>query len=239
MNADVFVLVGLLVACACLVPTGLTFDAPLHRYTLDGVVVPSVTGILKAAGLIDFSGIPLSILEAARIRGTTVHQALHFLNEGDLDLEQFRIDFPDYVGYVEAWQSFCAQRHFRAVLSEHRIASRRHQVAGTLDCLGELDGVGVLLDFATGSPAAACKSLQTAGYELLAREWAADDPALAAFFAEHAFIKRYAVALRKDGTFSLEAYTAVSDAREFLALNTAFQIVAKYRGQRVSFAEVA
>lgn len=217
----------------------LTFEAATHRYTLDDVVVPSVTGILQASGLIDFSGIPDPILEAARVRGTTVHQAIHFYNEGDLDLEQFRIDFPGYVGYLEGWQSFCAQRNFLPLLNEHRVASRRHQVAGTLDCLGLLDGQAVLLDFATGNPADVCKWLQTAAYELLAREWASDDPALATFFATHAFLKRYAVALRADGSFSIEAYTSPGDAREFLALVTAWQIVAKYRGDRAPFAEVA
>lgn len=203
----------------------LTFDAATHRYTLDGVVVPSVTGILKASGLIDFN----RFTETARIRGTVVHQAVELDNEGDLDDEAFALDFPDYVGYLEAWRSFCRQREFRPILIEHRIASRRYQVAGTLDALGELDGVGVLIDYATGDPKDVCKWLQTAAYEVLAREWASEDPQLAAFFAAHVFIKRYAVALRKDGTFQLEPYLSPSDAREFLALVTAQQIVAKYR----------
>jgi hypothetical protein len=231
-------MISLLVCCVCLAP-GLTFDSIPHRYTLDGVPVPSVTGILKAMGLIDFSGIPESILEAARVRGTIVHQALHYLNEGDLDFEQFRIDFPNYVGYVEGWLSFVAQRNFLPILNEHRVASRRYQVAGTLDCLGLLDGQAVLLDFATGRPTDVCKWLQTAAYEVLAREWASDDPALASFFAAHAFVKRYAVALHRDGTFTLEAYPAPGDAREFLALVTAHQIVTKYRGDRVALVEFA
>jgi len=217
----------------------LTFDAPIHRYTLDDQVVPSVTGILKASGLIDFSGIPEGILAAARYRGTIVHEAIALQNQGDLDERQFRVDFPEFVGYVDGWTNFCAHREFRPILNEHRVASRRYQVAGTLDCLGELDGIGTLLDFATGDPNDVCKWLQTAAYEVLAREWASEDPILAAFFAAHPFIKRYAVALRKDGTFRLEPYASPSDAREFLALVTAQQIVAKYRGNRASLAEVA
>src|SRR6185436_17565531 len=130
----------------------LTFDDATHTYTLDGVIVPSVTGILKASGLIDFTGIPESILEAARVRGTTVHQAIAFYNDGDLDLELFEHDFPDYVGYLEGWLSFCRQRNFTPILNECRIASRRHQIARTIDCLGELDGEAVLIDYATGRP---------------------------------------------------------------------------------------
>ena len=100
----------------------LIFDDATHTYTLDGQVVPSVTGILKASGLIDFTGIPESILEAARVRGTTVHEAIAYFNEGDLDIDQFDQDFPEYRGYLAGWLSFRHQRNFVAVLSECRVA---------------------------------------------------------------------------------------------------------------------
>jgi hypothetical protein len=214
---------------------GLTFDAASHVYTLDGQVVPSVTGILKASGLIDFTGIPESILEAARVRGTTVHQAIAYFNDGDLDLDLFATDFPDYLPYVDAWVSFCQQRRFVAIVSECQIASRRYQVAGTLDCLGELDGEPVLLDFATGNPADTAKDLQTSGYFVLALEWAeyADaDPRLKAFFSRHTLLRRYGVGLEKTGAFSLHPYVNPSDMRQFLALVEAQRIVRARRGER-------
>jgi hypothetical protein len=217
----------------------LTFTPDTHVYELDGIRVPSVTGILHASGLIDFSHIPPSILEAARERGTVVHRALHYLNDDDLDLENFYQTFPEYAGYLQAWVTFCAQRRFRPVLCEHQVASRRYQVAGTLDALGTLDDVPVLIDFATGRPQDACKDLQTAAYEGLAREWASEDAALAAFFGKYRYVKRYAVGLRRDGTFRLEAYTAPSDFREFLTLREARRIVESRRGSGVAFAEVA
>jgi hypothetical protein len=214
---------------------GLTFDAATHTYTLDGTRVMSVTQVLKASGLINFDDIPESILEAARVRGTTVHQAIQFSNEGDLDLEQFRADFAHYDGYLDGWLEFRAQRRFTPILTETRVASRLHQVAGTIDCLGELDGEAVLLDYATGDPARACKSLQTAGYAGLALEWAQTtdaDPRLTAFFEKHAFVRRYAVALTKDGTFGLTRYDDPSDFRQFLTLVEAQRIVRARRGAR-------
>src|SRR5262252_506152 len=123
---------------------GLTFDAAAHVYELDGEIVPSVTQILTRAGLIDFSHLPGYVREAALERGRVVHQAIHYWNEHDLDVEAFGRSFPQYAGYLDAWRSFCDQRAFVAVLNERRIASRRHRVAGTLDCLGTLDRVGVL-----------------------------------------------------------------------------------------------
>lgn len=222
--------------------TGLTFDPDLHVYTLDGEVVPSVTGILRWSGLVDFSGIPGAVLDEARHRGTVVHHAVHYYNERDLDLDRFAEDFPAYVGYVDAWIAFCLQRQFRAVLNEHRVASRKHGVAGTLDCLGWLDERAVLLDFATGRPQDVAKDLQTAAYHALATEWAAEgDDQLAEFLrTARGVVDRYAVALRRDGTFALERYTHPRDYRDFLALVGANRIVAARSGERftATFAEM-
>jgi len=208
----------------------LVFHAADHVYELDGVPVPSVTGILHRAGLTDFSNIPPSILARALDRGTKVHQAIHFYNERDLDVAQFGREFPDYLPYLQAWVNFTEQRRFVPVINECRIASRRHQVAGTLDCLGILDEVAVLLDFKTGRPADVAADLQTAAYHALAMEWAGesdDDPALELFFSQHAVVRRFAVQLRKDATFRVEAYAAPTDYRDFLTLVAAQQIVAK------------
>jgi hypothetical protein len=208
-------------------------DVGQHEYWLDGERMKSVTAVLRDAGLINFDGIPIGTLAAARERGTRVHKAISYFNENDLALDKFREDFPSDVGYLDGWLNFCSQRRFVPVLNEHRVASRRYMVAGTLDTLGTLDGAGVLLDFATGDAAAVCKQLQTAGYELLAREWSIEDPTLAEFFEQHASIRRYAIELNRDGSFRIRGYTSPSDHREFIALVTAQAVVRKYRSGRV------
>lgn len=217
----------------------LTFDPDLHAYTLDQERVPSVTGILKASGLIDFSRIPATILERSRERGTAVHAAIHYYNDRDLNVAQFSADFPEYAPYLAGWIAFCAQRHFQPILNEHRIASRRLRVAGTLDCLGILDGTAVLLDFKTGRPDDVAADLQTGGYHGLALEWATEDAALGAFFAEHPVVKRYAVQLRKDATFRVEAYTSPTDFRKFRTLVEAQHVIAEHRGSWIELAEDA
>jgi hypothetical protein len=218
--------------------SALTFEAIGHRYVLDGEPLRSVTGVLRDSGLIDFSHIPSATLEAARARGTAVHHAVHYFNEGDLDVAAFRQDFPECAGYLDAWIGFCHERRFEALINERRIASRIHRLAGTLDCLGVLDGHAVLLDFATGNPAECAKDLQTAGYLLLAQEWAAEDGLLHSFFLRHPVVRRYAVALRADGSCRVEPYTNRSDYRDFLALASARAIV-EARRRRRPLAEVA
>jgi len=210
----------------------LIFYADAHVYELDGLRVPSVTGVLQRAGLTDFSHIPPSILGAALERGTQVHRAVHFYNEHDLDVAAFRATFPEYIGYLQAWINFTEQRHFVPVLNEHRVASRRHLVAGTVDCLGVLDGVGVVVDFKTGHPKDVAADLQLAAYVALAMEWASEcdeDPALELFFSQHKVVRRHAVQLRADGTFRVETYADPRDFRDFLTLVAAQQIVARRR----------
>lgn len=208
---------------------GLALEDATHVYTLDGERLPSVTGILQASRLIDFSQVPTGILEAARRRGTTVHRAIHFYNERDLDVEAFGRDFPECAPYLQGWIAFCDQRHYLPLVNEHRVASRRHRVAGTLDSLGVLDGRAVLLDFATGRPQDVMKNLQTAAYYGLALETQAEDRHLRDFFERYPTVGRAAVALHRDGSFTLEPYTEPTDYREFLALVTAFHVVAKHR----------
>jgi hypothetical protein len=205
----------------------LDFFAADHTYELDGERVPSVTGVLHRAGLINFDNVPPSILAAALERGRIVHSAIHFWNERDLDLDDFDRKFPECAPYLHGWISFTEQRRFVPVLNERRIASRRHQVAGTLDCLGLLDGTAVLLDFKTGRPQDVAADLQTAGYLALATEWAEDDAEVAGFLASHPVVRRYAVQLRKDATFRIESYISPLDFREFFTLVAAQQIVAR------------
>lgn len=61
----------------------LIFDETLHRYTLDGEVLPSVTQILKP--LHDFSAIPADVLRRAADFGTAVHKTVELYLADDLD----------------------------------------------------------------------------------------------------------------------------------------------------------
>lgn len=220
----------------------LTFEPVSHIYTLDGIVVPSVTGVLKASGLVNFDGIPPSILEAARTRGTAVHQAIHYYNEHDLDVLAFGREFPHYAGYLQSWIRLMESGRLETVLCEHRVASRDYQLAGTIDWLGRFDGRATLIDFATGDPEDAAKDLQTAAYLHLAREWAGEpgQGALDAFLGAHPFVKRFAVRLKKSGALPTpEPYAQPSDWRDFSTLLAGQQLVKKRKPKAVDWSEWA
>ena len=79
-----------------------TFDEALHRYTLDGVVLPSVTQIMKP--LYDFSAVNPDILRRAGEFGTAVHKTVElYLND---DLDEDALDSPLYGCLLafKAWQ---------------------------------------------------------------------------------------------------------------------------------------
>lgn len=207
----------------------LTFDPLPHVYTLDGRVVPfSVTGLLRQVGLINFSMIPPRILEAAQTRGTTVHQAIHYYNEHDLDVEGFSRDFPGYAGYLQSWVRLMDTGRLVTVLCEHRIASRQPLYAGTLDWLGLFDGHAAIIDFATGRPEDAAKHLQTAAYVLAAKKWMAEPSELALrdFLTAHPFVARYSVQLDKGGGLpKVTPYRDPKDYTKFLQIADTVQMV--------------
>ena len=110
------------------------------------------------------------------------------------------------------------------LLCEHRIASRRHRVAGTIDLLCEIEGDGWLLDYASGDPVACCKQLQTAGYLGVAMEWAAEDSVLAAALQRCQRWRRASIRLRKNGVFQFREYVDPRDYSRIQVLAAAWHI---------------
>ncbi len=71
-------------------------DRESHIYSPN---LPSVTSILQGAGLVDAS----YYTDEGKQRGSMVHLALQYLDEGDLD--ESSID-PEIAGYVESYKKF-------------------------------------------------------------------------------------------------------------------------------------
>lgn len=190
------------------------FDPEAHEYRVDGVgVVPSVTTVLKYAGLLDFDGIPLRVLHAARERGRRVHLAAQYLVEGALDWST--VDPADRP-YVEAAARFIERGEFAVVSQERRVFHALHRYAGTVDLLGTFHGAWAVADYKTsaGNPADLCADLQLAAYAEALRaevpiEWWG-------FEGRHPIV-RLGVGLHADGTFKVEQYRAPSDWTSFLA----------------------
>lgn len=64
-----------------------SFDEETHIYTVPGNYCLATSDVISLAGLSDYSGVPLANIEHARWRGTQLHRAIHYYEEGDLDVE--------------------------------------------------------------------------------------------------------------------------------------------------------
>jgi hypothetical protein len=191
------------------VPT-LRFDPADHRYFLDpsGEEIPGVTRVLEVCGLVDFSMVPSDVLQAAQQRGTAVHQALHYLDDGELD--QDTLD-ENLHGYVMAYLAFKNQCGFTPHLVEHRVHSLAHRWAGTLDRTGELlrkDGGAdpCIVDFKSGLVLPAHR-IQLAAYQ--------------SGLPDARKYRRITLALREDGTYRVHEYDGKDYGRDLNVFHAA------------------
>lgn len=193
----------------------LKFTEEGHRYTLDGVEIPSNTTLLQAAGLIDTRWFQPEHAQ----RGKEVHKACWFLCEGDLDWASVR---PDYVPYVEAFALFLEQSGFKVELNEVPVWSAAGY-ATTPDLVGILNGRRVIINIKTGS-VEKWVGLQLAGekYALTERILAQDlpwthhlEPINGRAFPEG----RFALQVSANGKYKLhKEFTSPMDEPTFLGI---------------------
>lgn len=192
-------------------PDFATFTAAGHEYMLGDRLVPSVTQSMALAGLDPYARVPRRYLVRAAAIGTAVHQATHFLDEGDLDLDSLD---PAIVGYVLAWQRFKQEKDFSPIEIERRgisIGENGELPFGyCLDRIGVLAGKETLVDLKTPKKISAfmelCYGVQTAGY---CRGSNFDGA-------------RASVQLREDGTYKLIPHA--NDARDFRRWQSALEL---------------
>ena len=185
------------------------FETKLHLYhTPDGTRLEGVTDILQGE-LGGFDGFP----EAAAMRGTDVHNAIQYYNEGDLNEDTLT---PEIAAYLEC---FKRAKEFHGIKILQNEVSRYHHkyfYGGRLDAIVEINGVKGVIDYKTGMPDKRNK-WQLAAY-------------LAFMLHEVPDIKgRWNLYLKPDHYegglgFKLEEHTGERDFLEFLALLSAFTI---------------
>lgn len=182
------------------------FEPETHTYTLGTKVLPGITGILKSCGDIDTT----YFTEEARVRGSNVHKAIHFLNKGTLDWSSV-VD--QYLGYVSAYEKLVKDWNIKLEMFEVPLFHPEYLFAGTPDVVCRcLDNTPGIFEIKTGIVQEWTR-YQTAGQELLTRAW------------DGVRRRRWAVTLNKDGTYSKpKEYTDWQrDEVEFLMRNSIVQ----------------
>ena len=186
-----------------------TFDPLTHTYTIEGIVVPSITEICSVLTANKYSS-GQGVIDAARARGAAVHELCETYDYGSL------VEVPSELsGYVGAWMDFCRDYRPTWHYIEHQMFSKRLRMAGTCDRIGMIDGKMCVVDIKTTSNmdraskiALAC---QLYGYGLL-------------FADAHGFRLHgdsFGVQLKKDGTYVIHDARKISD-KYSVAIDGAF-----------------
>lgn len=111
-------------------PDAVEFDREAHIYTRRGVILPSITQILVAEGIIDTS----HYTEEGRRRGSMVHLACHLFDTCQISEDEIDAETEPY---LRAWISFKRDTGFEVIDSEKPLASKLYGFAGTPDRVGE------------------------------------------------------------------------------------------------------
>ncbi len=190
----------------------LEFDAESHRYTAGAFLVPGVTSIIAPQTAI--GRLPKEQLEAARIRGTEVHELTETWDNGpdDQDGTSLIAEEMGWGGYLDAWRKFLADKKPEIHAVELMVYHTRLRYAGTLDRLLTIDGRLAILDIKTGDAEKSYR-MQTAAYlEAYNEDLIRGEPATA----------RYALHLKPNGKYVLQEHKNKTDFAAFVAALTLY-----------------
>jgi hypothetical protein len=171
----------------------------------DGVRLPSVTEILRLAGLTNLDAIPESYLERARVRGVDLHEWTAAIDLGLIDAD---MEPPQQIaGRVRAYLRFLDESQFRVLQMEEPVRHDRLRYCGTFDRYGLFPvrgggGTATVLELKATVRLYPETRLQLCGYAM-----ALGDPRP----------ERAALQLLPNGTYRLERYRDKSDYDDWIA----------------------
>lgn len=124
-----------------------TFDEATHSYRVEGHYTLATSDIISLNGLSDYVQVPDSVLDNAKWRGTQLHRAIHFFEEGDLDIAAVP---EEVMPYLRAYMKFRTQMDFEPLSMEHALvyehAGTGNMVGCTIDLRGFVRGKLYIVD---------------------------------------------------------------------------------------------
>lgn len=115
-----------------------------HTYRLNGVLIPSVTTVMKPLSVTVYGSIDERALAVAAERGSLVHEAIeNFIKFGIKDC------YPEYQGYFDGFLDWYKQYRVEVIASEVPLYHKLYQYAGTADLLCKIKDELWLIDLKT------------------------------------------------------------------------------------------
>jgi hypothetical protein len=170
-----------------------TFDESTHVYKLNGVVLPSITQLIKP--LVDYGHVPPAVLANAAEFGKKVHRMAELEETGTLDDETLDEKLRPVLAAYREWRSTNGIIPADAVPAcEIPMFHKKKQFAGTPDLI--FDGLAVV-EIKTRKTNRLTDAIQLAAQEML---WTANGGKVANY--SHHVIELYADGRHKLETFS-------------------------------------
>jgi len=143
--------------------SGFEFDEATHTYSRAGVVIPGVTRVIEWAGISDYSAVRGDVLERRSDEGRKAHEATHFYDEGDLEIDSLGTITRNY---VLSWALWREHRKFVPAYLEHQTIAEinRMPFGMKLDRYGLVDGVPAIIEIKTTRMITDAHGIQTAFY---------------------------------------------------------------------------
>lgn len=144
----------------------LQFNPEKHEYALGTKIIPSVTQIIKSAGLTDYSEAPENALENKRKIGQAVHRATELSDLGTLEKNSVH---ELIAPYLEQWEKFKSENKIEIISCEQKLFCQKYGYAGTIDRVIVFGGETAILDLKITAKKEPSHGIQLAAYEYLYR----------------------------------------------------------------------
>lgn len=141
--------------------TGLSFEEERHIYTVNGLIVPSVTQIMRPMSAQSYFSVDKEVLKQAADRGTDIHLAAELFAT-----TRYRNCTPEVQPYFNSWLSWVEDVKPEFLALEYRFYHPALWYAGTVDCLANINGELCLVDYkSTAQINFAAVTVQDSAYE--------------------------------------------------------------------------
>jgi len=184
----------------------ITLDPEEHLYTVQGTVLHGCTEVMAVGGLVDTQW----YTEDAKKRGTAVHLATQYYDEGDLNEASLS---PALAEYLDAYKRFLDQKEPEWTGIEVAYRSVIYGYACIIDRVGWFGPERVIVDLKTGAVT------KNTGPQTAAQAQAYEET------TGNKIHKRYGLYL-KDGRYDLREYNDPNDFNYY----TGALWVARYKG---------
>jgi hypothetical protein len=138
---------------------GIVFRETEHTYTKNGILMPSVTQIMKPLYDKVYGKVDVSASDNGKQKGKEVHSAIEVYDKyGMKDIRE------EYKGYLESYIAWAKENHVTIIANEIICCHPRYGYAGTIDAMAMVNDSIAMIDFKTGDVNAKLTAVQLQGY---------------------------------------------------------------------------